>query len=293
MTPLRQRMIDDMQMRNLSTNTQDVYVRVVAAFAKQFHRSPDQLGPDHVREYLLQLIRQKVAWSTYNVARCALHFFYRVTLKTDWSPGEIVCAKPPKRLPVILSRDEVRRLLAGARRIKTRTMLTTIYATGVRVSELVGLKVTDIDSQRMTIRIQQGKGQKDRYVMLSEKLLAILREYWREHRPTDWMFHGDDPSTPLTRRVVLTNCRAAARRIGLNKPVTPHTLRHAFATHLLEDGVDLRTIQALLGHRSIRTTALYTYVSPERVRSTRSPFDTLDDVLAGSPSVPTDGGGGS
>jgi integrase/recombinase XerD len=194
---------------------------------------------------------------------------------------------------VILSRDEVRRLLAGARRIKTRALLTTTYATGARVSELVGLKVTDIDGQRMTIRIQQGKGQKDRYVMLSEKLLAILREYWREHRPTDWLFPGGDPSTPLTRRVVRTNCRAAARRIGLTKPVTPHTLRHAFATHLLEGGVDLRTIQALLGHRSIRTTALYTYVSPEKVRSTRSPFDTLDDVLAGRPSVPTDGGGGS
>jgi len=294
-TPLRQRMIDDMRMRNLSTNTQDAYVRVVAAFAKQFHRSPDQLGPDHVREYLLQLVRRKVAWSTYNVARSALHFFYRVTLKMDWSPGEIVCAKSPKRLPVILSRDEVRRLLAGARRIKTRVMLTTIYATGVRVSELVGLKVTDIDSQRMTIRVWQGKGQKDRYVMLSEKLLTVLREYWREHRPTDWLFPGDKSGRPLARRVVLTNCRAAARRVGLTKPVTPHTLRHAFATHLLEDGVDLRTIQALLGHRSIRTTALYTYVSPEKVRSTRSPFDTLDDARASTttalPNDPTDDGG--
>ncbi len=253
MAPLRQRMIDDMRMPNLSTNTQDAYVRVVAMFAKHFHRSPDQLGLDHVREYLLLPIRRKVAWSTYNVARCALHFFYRVTLKTDWSPGEIVCAKPPKRLPVILSRFEVHRLLAGAGRIKTRAMLTTIYATGVRVSELVGLKVADIDRQRMTIRVREGKGRKDRYVMLSEKLLGVLREYWCAHRPADWLFPGDDPGQPLTRRAVLTSCRAAAERVGLTKPVTPHTLRQAFATHLLEDGVDLRTIQALLGHRSTGT----------------------------------------
>jgi len=283
-------MIDDMRMRNLSTNTQDAYVRVVAAFAKQFHRSPDQLGSDHVREYLLLLIRRKVAWSTYNVARCALHFFYRVTLKMDWSPGEIVCAKPPKRLPVILSRDEVRRLLTAARRIKTRAMLTTLYATGLRVSELVGLKVADIDSQRMVIRVRQGKGQKDRYVMLSERLLAILREYWRARRPTDWLFPGDDPAKPLSRRVVQRNCDAAAGRAGLTKNVSPHALRHAFATHLLEAGTDLRTIQTLLGHQNLRTTALYTYVSPEKVSATKSPFDTLDDVPTNAPGRPADGG---
>lgn len=291
MTPLRQRMLDDMRMRNLSASTQDAYVRMVAAFARHFNQSPDQLGPDHVREYLLRLIRRKVAWSTYNVARCALHFFYRITLGKDWSPGEIVCAKPPKRLPVILSRDEVRRLLAAPRRIKTRAMLTTLYATGLRVSELVGLKVADIDSQRMVIRVQHGKGQKDRYVMLSEKLLAVLREYWRKHRPTNWLFPGDDPAKPLTRRVVQKNCYVAARRAGLTKTVSPHALRHAFATHLLEAGTDIRTIQALLGHRSLRTTALYTYVSPEKVSTTKSPFDTLDEVPPSGPAVPVEGGG--
>lgn len=293
MTPLRQRFLDDMRMRNLSANTQDAYVRVVAAFARYFGRAPDLLGPEHVREYLLHLIGRKAAWSTYNQARCALHFFYRVTLGKDWSPGEIVCARPPKRLPVILGRDEVRRLLAAARRVKTRAMLATIYATGLRVSELVGLKVADIDSRRMVIRVRQGKGQKDRYVMLSEKLLAVLREYWRSRRPADWLFPGDDPAKPLTRRVVQRNCDAAARRAGLTKRVSPHALRHAFATHLLESGTDIRTIQALLGHRSLRTTALYTYVSPEKVSATRSPFDTLDDGPTRNPDKPADGGGGS
>lgn len=290
MTPLRQRLLDDMRMRNLSANTQDAYVRVVAAFAKHFNMSPDLLGPSHVREYLLHLLRRKAAWSTYNQARCALHFFYRVTLRKDWAPGEIVCAKSPKRLPVILSRDEVRRLLTAARRIKTRAMLTTLYATGLRVSELVGLKVADIDSQRMVIRVRQGKGQKDRYVMLSEKLLAVLREYWRARRPTDWLFPGDDPAKPLSRRVVQRNCDAAAGRAGLTKSVSPHALRHAFATHLLEAGTDLRTIQTLLGHQNLRTTALYTYVSPEKVSATKSPFDTLDDVPTNAPDRPAEGG---
>jgi site-specific recombinase XerD len=286
MTPLRQRLLDDMRMRNMSPHSQDAYVRAVAAYARHFGRSPDQLDSTHVREYLLLVVRRNKAWSTYNVIRCALHFLYRVTLKRDWAPGDIVCAKPPKRLPVILSRDEVRRLLAGARRLKTRAMLTTLYATGLRVSEVVNLTADDIDSRRMTIRVRQGKGQKDRYVMLSAKLLEVLRAYWRARRPGARLFPGDDPAKPLGRGVVGSLCRTAARHAGITKPVSPHSLRHVFATHLLEDGVDLRTIQALLGHRSIRTTALYTYVSPEKVRSTHSPFDTLDDAAVPVPVPP-------
>jgi integrase/recombinase XerD len=284
MTPLRQRMIDDMRMRNLSPNTEAAYIRAVVAFAKHFGRSPEQLDSTHVREYLLLVARRKQSWSTYNVIRSALHFLYRVTLKKDWAPGEIVCAKTPRRLPVILSREEVRRLLAGIRSIKTRAMLTTLYATGLRVSELVHLKASDIDSQRMTIRVRQGKGQKDRYVMLSPKLLTLLREYWKQHRPGDFLFPGDDPARPLERRTVQFHCKMAARRAGVAKTVSPHTLRHAFATHLLEDGVDLLTIQALLGHRSIRTTAMYTYVSPEKVRATTSPLDSLEAALPATPS---------
>jgi len=278
MTPLRQRMIDDMRMRNLTANTQVAYVRAVAKFAQHFHKAPDQLDRTHIREYLLHLIRRGASWSLYNQVRCALHFFYSVCLGREWPKEAIVCAKTPKRLPVILSRDEVRQLFAAIDRIKTRAMLMTIYAAGLRVSELVGLKIGDIDSKRMVIRVQQGKGQKDRYVMLSAVLLGVLREYWKEHKPTSWLFPGLDPNEPLDRNTVGVVCRRAAERARLQKSVSPHTLRHTFATHLLEAGTDIRSIQALLGHRSLRTTALYTYVSPERIAATRSPLDTLADI---------------
>jgi site-specific recombinase XerD len=280
MTPLRQRMLDDMRMRNLSPHTQDAYVRVVAVFARHFHQSPAQLGREHIREYLLHQIRRKVSWGTYNQIRCALHFFYRVTLGKDWPHEEIPCARAPKRLPLVLSREEIRQFLAAARRIKARAILATAYAAGLRASELTGLKVADIDSQRMLIRVRQGKGQKDRYVMLSPALLTILREYWKAHRPTDWLFPSTRPEQPLSRSAINWICRKVTRRAGLTKRVSPHTLRHTFATHLLESGVDVRTIQALLGHRSLRTTALYTFVSPGLIAATRSPLDALEALLA-------------
>jgi integrase/recombinase XerD len=285
MTPLRQRMIDDMRMRNLSKHTQEAYVRAVAKFAQHFGKSPEQLDRGHIREYLLHLIRGGAGWSLYNQVRCAIHFLYRVCLGKDWPREEIVCAKIPKRLPVILSRDEVRQFFAGVQRIKSRAMLMTMYAAGLRVSELVSLKIDDIDSKRMVIRVRQGKGQKDRYVMLSTVLLGMLREYWQAHKPTSWLFPGTDPSQPLDRGTVNAICDTAARRGGLRKHVSPHTLRHTFATHLMEAGTDIRTIQALLGHRSLKTTALYTYVSPEKVVATRSPLDTLEDVVAASTGV--------
>jgi integrase/recombinase XerD len=277
---LRQRMIDDMRMRNLSAHTQEAYVRAVAKFAQYFRKSPEQLDRKHIREYLLHLLRGGAGWSLYNQVRCAIHFFYRVCLGKDWPREEIVCAKIPKRLPVILSQDEVRQFFAAIKRIKSRAMLMTMYAAGLRVSELVGLKIDDIDSKRMVIRVQQGKGQKDRYVMLSSVLLGILREYWQEHKPTSWLFPGTDPSQQYDRRNVNAICATTARHAGLRKHVSPHTLRHTFATHLLEAGTDIRTIQALLGHRSLKTTALYTYVSPEKIVSTRSPLDTLEEVAA-------------
>jgi integrase/recombinase XerD len=296
MTPLRQRMIDDMRMRNLSDHTVEAYVRAVAKYAKHFGKSPEQLDRKHVREYLLLLVRGGASWSLYNQVRCALHFFYRVCLGKDWPREEIVCAKIPKRLPVVLSRDEVRQFFAPIKRIKTRAMLMTLYAAGLRVSELVHLKIDDIDSKRMVIRVQQGKGQKDRYVMLSSVLLDLLREYWKEHKPTNWLFPSLDPNKPLDRGVVGFLCESATRQAGLRKNVTPHTMRHTFATHLLEAGTDIRTIQALLGHRSLRTTALYTCVSPEKVIATRRPLDTLEEIVSaatpptGSTSLPPSDG---
>lgn len=275
MTPLRQRFLDDMRMRNLSPHTQDAYVRAVAQFARHFNQSPDQLGREHIREYLLHLIKLGRAWDTYNQARCALHFFYRITLGKDWPLEQLPCAKVPKRLPVVLSRDEVRQFFTAARRLKARAMLMTAYSAGLRASEVVGLRVEDIDSPRMLVRVRQGKGQKDRYVMLSPVLLETLRAYWRKDRPADWLFPGPDRAKPVKAVTFARVCAGVGRRSGLSKHVTPHTLRHSFATHLLEDGVDIRTIQTLLGHRSLRTTALYTFVAPEKVAATRSPLDAL------------------
>jgi len=278
MTPLRQRMLDDLRMRNLSPHTQEAYLRAVAKFAQHFGKSPEILGLPEIRTYLVALTQRGVSWGLYNQVRCALHFLYCVTLKRDWPADQLVCAKTPKRLPVVLSRDEVSSFLSAVRNLKHRAMLTTLYATGLRASELVGLRISDIDSRRMVIRVQQGKGRKDRYVMLSPKLLDLLRDYWRKYRPAAWLFPGQDPRRHVDRRVPVQICAAVARRAHLRKKVTPHTLRHTFATHLLESGTDIRTIQALLGHRSLRTTALYTFVSMKTVLGTRSPLDLLGQL---------------
>ncbi len=290
MTALRQRMLEDMQMRNLSPHTQEAYIRAVAKFALHFGKSPDQLGREDIRAYLLALIRRGASWGLYNQVRCALHFFYRVTLKKDWPVEEIVCAKKPKRLPVVLSRDEVARFLGVIRNLKHRAMFTTLYAAGLRASELLALQPGDIDSARMVIRVDQGKGRKDRYVMLSRRLLDLLRQYWLAARPRTWLFPGRHPQRPMTRAALARACASLARRAGLSKKVTPHRLRHTFATHLLEAGVDIRTIQALLGHRSLRTTALYTYVSMQKVVATKSPLDLLEPLEGASAAQKSDAG---
>ena len=289
MTPLRQRMLEDMQMRNLSRGTQSVYVRAVAQLARHYQKSPDQLGREDIRSYLVGLVqKRRVAPSTYNQIRCALKFFYQVTLGQEWALDRIVCQQKEKHLPVVLSRAEVVQFFSAIRKMKLkfRALFMTIYGAGLRGSEAAALQVSDIDSQRMVIRVRQGKGKKDRYVMLSPKLLAALREYWKAFRPQTWLFYsGRDRSRPLTRAAILKSCRNIARRAGLSKRVTLHSLRHSFATHLLEAGTDLRTIQLLLGHRSLRTTALYTYVSMAKVTATTSPLDLLELPEGGAKSV--------
>jgi len=277
MSPLRQRMLQDMQMRNFSPHTQVAYIRGVAQLARFYRRSPDQLDREEIRAYLLHLIqRRQCAASTYNQVRCALQFFYQVTLGRAWVMDRLVCQKTAKRLSVILSRQEVTQFLAAIRRLKYRALFMTIYAAGLRVSEAVVLKVADIDSRRMILRVCQGKGKKDRYVMLSPKLLEVLRAYWKAYRPREWLFFGKDKARHLHRQTVHLACQRITRRAGLTKRVSVHTLRHSFATHLLEAGTDLRTIQVLLGHRHPRTTALYTFVSLERVAVTKSPLDLLE-----------------
>lgn len=275
MSPLRRRMIEDMTIRNMSPTTQRAYVYAVQKFSRYFGRSPDQLEHEAVRAYQMHLVERGIAWPTLNATVCALRFFYGVTLGRTDVPERIPHAREPRKLPVVLSPDEVVRFLTAIRDLKSRVALTTAYAAGLRVSEVVNLKIRDIDSSRMVIRVEQGKGRKDRYVMLSPQLLDILRSYWHLARPPHWLFPGRDGEVPMRLGGLYDACRSACVAAGLTKQVTVHTLRHSFATHLLENGTDVRIIQVLLGHKRLETTALYAQVATSTIRNTASPIDRL------------------
>lgn len=275
MSPLRRRMIEDMTVRNLSPATQRSYLHAVTKFSRFFGRSPDRLGLEDVRVFQVHLVAGGISWPGLNQTVCALRFFYGVTLGQNETPERIAYARGPRKLPVVLSSDEVVRFLEAVPSLKARAALTTAYAAGLRVSEVAGLKIRNIDSGRMVIRIEQGKGGKDRYVMLSTQLLAVLRTYWRLARPREWLFPGRDDSVPIDVTVLHAACRSARAASGIDKRITVHTLRHSFATHLLESGTDIRVIQVLLGHCSLSTTALYTKVSNGLISKTQSPFDRL------------------
>ena len=277
MKSLRELMIEDMQVRNLSPHTQTSYVQQVSRFARHFGKSPSELGPEEIRSYQVCLTNErKLASSSILIAIAALRFLYRVTLHKDWPFEQVIPApKKPQTLPVVLSPEEVLRFLDCVVHIKHRTILTTCYAAGLRISEAIRLKPNHIDSQRMVIRIEQGKGQRDRYVMLSPKLLETLRHWWRTGRPVQWLFPGNTVGTHISSSAVEQACQKAHRLSGIPKPVTPHSFRHAFAVHLLERGTDVRTIQLLLGHRSLATTARYLRIATTKVCSTTSPLDLL------------------
>ena len=281
MTPLRRRMIEDMQVRNLSPVTQRCYLHAVAKFARHFNRSPDRLGLADIRTYQIHLTVTGISWAGFNVAVCALRFFYGTTLGRTAIVERIPYARKRRQLPVILSAEEVVRFFAAVPNLKHRVALMTAYAAGLRVSEVMRLKLADIDSSRMLIRVDQGKGGRDRYIMLSPQLLVVLRAYWRETRPVHWLFPGQDESRPLDPSVLQWACRKARAAASLGKPVTVHTLRHSFATHLLEAGTDIRIIQVLLGHRDLSTTARYTQVAATTIGNTASPFDRLKLEEAG------------
>ena len=236
-------MIEDMQVRNLSPHTQNSYVQQVSLFARHFTKSPEVLGPEEIRSYQLYLTNEKkLAASSILTAIAALRFLYKVTLHKDWSLEEIIpTPKKPQKLPIVLSPEEVLQFLSCVESVKHRTILAICYAAGLRISEAIRLKVADIDSQRMVIRVEQGKGQKDRYVMLSPKLLQILRNWWPVTRPKQWLFPGDQIGGHISKAAVQHACQKAHQRCGIVKPITPHSLRHCFATHLLESGTDLRT----------------------------------------------------
>src|ERR1700723_2290275 len=281
-TQLRKMMLEELQRRNYSQHTTRCYIRTVEDFARHFHCSPDRLGPRHIREYQAELFeKRKLSAASVAVRLAALRFFYCKTLKRAWSIGDAPYPKGTHRLPAILSQEEVAQLIQAAGTSFHRTLLMTLYATGVRRAELTHLKVSDIDSQRMVIHVQGGKGRKDRDVMLSPKLLEELREHWHRLRrkPSTWLFPGNrwhTSDTPITTKVVWTACKKAAQQAGLQKHVHPHTLRHCFATHLLEAGADLRTIQMLLGHRDLEETTIYLHLSRRHLSATGSPLDSLE-----------------
>jgi site-specific recombinase XerD len=268
-------MLEDLRIRNLSEGTQKVYISAVADFAKHFWKSPEALGPEQIRAYLLYLISYKSV-SKAKTTISALRFLYRQTLRKDWVILTDPFPKSKRKLPVVLSISEVRRFFDALESIKYRAILMTIYAGGLRASEVVNLKVSDIDSSRMQIRIRDGKNGKDRNVMLSPSLLLVLREYWRIERPgRDWLFPGQAPDKPISTNAVREVCKEAAKKAGISKNTSLHTLRHSFATHLLEAGADIRLVQVLLGHRSLQTTALYTHVSQNTINATESPLEAV------------------
>ena len=280
MTHLRKMMLEELQRRNYSENTTRCYIRTVEDFARRFNCPPDRLGPRHIREYQAELFKRKLSPSTVTQRLAALRFFYCKTLKKAWSSAETPYPKKVIHLPTILSQEEVAQLIDAALTPYHRTLLMTLYATGARRAELTHLKVSDIDSKRMVIRIQGGKGRKDRDVMLSPKLLEALRAHCHRlcRRPIIWLFPGDRlhrGDQPIDTKTVWNACKEAANRAGIRKDVHPHTLRHSFATHLLEAGADLRTIQILLGHRDLEETTIYLHLSQRHLNATASPLDSL------------------
>ena len=279
MTRLRKMMLEELERRNYSALTTSCYIRAVEDFAHYFHRPPNQLRPEHIREYQAYLFRKrKLAPSTVTQQLAALRFFFVQTLKRPWSAAETPYPKKVLHLPTVLNQEEVARLIDSAANPFHRILLTTLYATGARRAELARLQISDIDSQRMVVHIRGGKGRKDRDVMLSPKLLAALREYWCWRKPKVWLFPGGRSHTanqPISVRTTWNACHEAAQRAGLEKKVHPHTLRHCFATHLLEAGADLRTIQILLGHSNLEKTTVYLHLSQRHLHATASPLDSL------------------
>ena len=281
LSPLRQRMIEDMGMRKLSSKTQVAYIRAVKHFTRFYGRSPDLASPEDLRQYQLHLVKQGISNTTINATITGLRFFFEVTLDRPEAMKKMSPVYKPQKLPLVLSANEVARLLQSAANLKHRAALSVAYGAGLRASEVVHLKVNDIDSERMVIRVEQGKGRRDRYAMLSPSLLKLLRQWWCEARaqskilPQGWLFPGLNPVNPLSTRQLNRACKLAATAAGLDKRVSMHTLRHSFATHLLEHKVDIRVIQVLLGHQKLDNTARYSQVATRTLAEVKSPLEHL------------------
>lgn len=281
MTPLRRRMLEDMQLRNFSAGTQRSYIHYVEGYANFYHRSPQDLGLDDIRNYQLHLIEERrLSPQSINCFVAAAKFLYTITLEMPWTDEQFTRLKIPEALPVVLSVEEVAAFFSHIGILKHRAVLMLCYGSGLRILEAVSLKICNIDSSRMLIHVEQGKGAKDRYTVLSGRILLLLREYWKIQRPQFYLFPGTKAGTHLQPASIQEICRDACRLSGIGKRITPHVLRHSFATHLLENGTDTRAIQVMLGHSRIDTTARYTAVSPQTVARTVSPADQMpSDVL--------------
>ena len=277
-SPLRQRMIDDMTARHFTEKSQKDYIRCVKNLAAFIGRSPDTATLDDLQRFRLHLTGSSLGASSVNTTMQALRFFFSITLDKPGLLKALFRVQVPQKLPVVLTQEEVARLLEGASRAKHKAALSVAYGAGLRASEVVSLKITDIDSARMVLRVEQGKGRKDRHAMLSPILLEILRDWYRIERPAGWLFPGKNPVNPMTARQLNRICHAAAHAAGIHKRVSLHTLRHSFATHLLEQDIDIRIIQVLLGHAKLNTTALYTRVATNTIRKVMSPLDQLSMI---------------
>ena len=276
MGKFRERMLQDLTIRGYADSTKEAYVAAVRDLVRYFMLPPDKLTADHVNRFQLYLIEdRRLAPSTVNIAVCAIRFFYTHCLEVDWQVERVPFQPKRRRLPVVLTSDEVARLIEALPNAKHRAIVMTTYAAGLRLAEVLNLQVCDLDSKRMVIRVRRGKGAKPREVMFSARLLEVLRAYWRLDRPRPWLFPGGNANRPVNPRTVQKVVRRAQERAGLSKRVTPHVLRHAFATHLLEGGTSLRAVQLLLGHRSVQTTLGYLHVTETHLQETKSPFDRL------------------
>src|SRR5262245_29976408 len=283
MTPLRQRFVDDLRLRHYSPRTIEIYVAHVARFAKHCGRSPDTLGPEEMRAFQLHLLERKVSWSQFNQTVCVLRFFYGKTLGRSEQVPMLPFGKRPKKLACVLSPEEVAQLLDAARPGRERVLFLTAYACGLRLMEVLNLQVTDIDSARMLVHVRQGKGNKDRLVPLSLRLLAELRDYWRCYRPARWLFCTKGQQGPVHPETVQRQLQRAVRKAGLRKPATMHRLRHSYATHMLEAGVDVMTLQKMLGHQQLSTTARYLHLRGDHLQRLPSLLDRLALPVTNAP----------
>lgn len=280
MNTLREQMLADLQLKGLTPKTQKIYLREVSNYAKYFGKSPEELGEKELREYLLYLLNErKLAKGTYRFYYQGLKFLYKHTLKREEVVENIHCPQGKKKLPVVLDLAEVKTLLTVMENLKHRAILMITYSAGLRISETARLKVSDIDSKRMMVRVQQGKGGKDRYSLLSQTALECLRQYWRSYRPKEWLFEGQKEGTHVCISSIRQIFLEAKERAGITKPVSPHTLRHSFATHLIEAGTSLHHVQLLLGHRSPTTTTVYLHVSKMNLAQVISPLDSILEEL--------------